>query len=312
MNPLLVRHLYGSTRKSRFFWFLSLYLLVIGLLAVLILLTTSTSLVSDTEQRVSMFSLFMQGRILYWFSSVILLITAWLLAPTSALGSVAGEREQRTLDLLRLTTLPSHSLILGKMGAALTTGALYILAPLPLLMSGYWLGGVSPIELGLTFLVILVTMLSKTAWAIYLSTRARRALTAVLIFYGVALATLPLIGLVAILFNAFLQYWSYKTPTLPIQPLWIESIAQHGWVLLTGLHPLTAAIVSEGMWLDQGSWSLLNFPVSRRVTTNAGIIHSTLGTATLPSPWISYTVLMLILTAWLTRSAIKHLERPEP
>ncbi len=314
MNPLLNYHLYRSVRKHRFFWLLSLYLLAISLLALLFsALTTAPDIFNAaTESRVSMRSLFAQGQILYRFSGAILLITAWLLVPISAMGAIAGEREHRTLDLLLITTLPTRTLVLGKMGAALITGMLYILAPLPLLLSGYWIGGVTPTELGITFFVILVTMISKTAWAIYLSARVKRTITAVFIYYGLALATIPLAGIIAILFNALSSYWRYNNP-LPVQPLWIEALIQHGWILLSALHPFAAALVTEGLWIEEGTWFFISFPVNRRVTDPLGSspTYTTLGTITIPSPWIPYTIIALLTTIFMIGSTARRLSRPE-
>ncbi len=302
MNPLLHYHLYRSARKRRFFWLLSLYLLAIGLLALLFSALTTTSDVFNfaPEARISMLSLFAQGQTLFRFSGAILLITAWLLIPITAMGAVAGEREHRTLDLLLITTLPSRALVLGKMGAALITGMLYILAPLPLLLSGYWIGGVTLTELGITFWVILVTMVAKTAWAIYLSARVKRTITAVFIYYGLALATIPLAGVIAILFNALSGYWNYNNP-LPVQALWIEALVQHGWVLLSALHPFVAALVTEGMWLEEGSWFFIEFTIDRS--------YAKIGTVTLPSPWIPYTIISLltaIVMIWATARRLSH------
>jgi ABC-type transport system involved in multi-copper enzyme maturation permease subunit len=314
MNPLLNYHLYKSARKRRFYWLLSLYLLVIGLLALLFsALTTASSLFDlETDPRISMLTLFTQGQVLYRFSGAILLITAWLLIPINAMGAIAGEREHRTLDLLLITTLPTRSMILGKLGAALITGMLYILAPLPLLLSGYWIGGVTPLELGITFWVILVTMIAKTAWAIYLSARVKRTITAVFIFYGLALATIPLAGIIAILYNVLFNYWRYNN-ALPAQPLLIEALIQHGWIILSALHPFVAAVVSEGLWLEEGSWFLIHFPVERRILNPLSNLSTStvLGTATLPSPWIPYTILSLLTAIFMIWTTARRLSRSE-
>ncbi len=310
MNPLLIRHLYSSARRNRFFWLLTLYLLGIGLLMVFFLLVTSLpTLFGENENAtLSMLDLFAQGRAIYWFSSVMLLLTANILTPLNALGALAGERENRTLDLLITTTLRPRDIVLGKISAALLTGAIYILAPLPLLMTGFWLGGVSTIELLLTFLLLILTMVLSISWAMYISSLVRKTIAAVLLFYGINLGLLPILAVVVTLMVGFYESSRYL-PTLPILPFWIEAIIQYGWVILTGLHPMSAAIATEALGLDQGTWFLLKFPVERFDPAKGSTVF--LGTATLPSPWIIYTfsaVLTITLLLWMTT---RRLGKPE-
>lgn len=298
MNPLLIRHLYGSARRNRFFLLLTLYLVGVGLLTLLFASVTFSAPYLSSARRISMFELFSTGRFLYQFSGVLLLLTAWLLAPINALGTIAGEREQRTLALLRTTTLPTRSIVLGKLGAALLNGALYIFAPLPLLMFGFWLGGVTTGELVVTVLYLMVTLIASTALALFISSLTRRTIAAVIIFYGLAFATLPLIGIAVPLLSGLASFLVFN-PDVPPRPFIVEALAQHGWVLLSSLHPLTAAIASEALWMDKESWFLLEFDVMTRRSI------------TLPSPWIPYTILSLLMSALLLWLAVRRVASHE-
>jgi ABC-type transport system involved in multi-copper enzyme maturation permease subunit len=311
MNPILIRHLYGSVRKKRFFWFLSLYLLGIGLLALFCVAVVGIPLffsnTSQSSMTLSMLNLFTGGRVIYWFSGVILILTSSLLVPVNALGAFAGERENRTLDLLITTTLKIRSIVLGKLASVLLTGAIYVLAPLPLLMTGFWLGGVTTTELGITLLFLALAMLSGVSWALLISAFLRRTIAAVLIFYGLILASAPVITILATAIAGLADAWKYSA-FLDVQPFWIEALVQYGWVILAGLHPLSAAIVTEAMGFEQNSWLLLHFTVERYTTGAAG---TTLGILILPSPWITYTLFTLITTAIMLRIAVWRLKRPE-
>jgi ABC-type transport system involved in multi-copper enzyme maturation permease subunit len=308
MNPILIRHLYGSVRRKRFFWFLSLYLLGIGLLALIVIALVAAPLfVSDASLSISMLDIFTGGRAIYWFSGVILILTSSLLVPINALGAFAGERENRTLDLLVTTTLKIRSIVLGKLGAALLTGAIYVLAPLPLLMTGFWLGGVTTAELGITLLFLVLAMLSGVAWALLISAFLRRTIAAVLVFYGLIFASAPVIMILTTATAGLAEAWRYRA-LLNVQPFWIEAMMQYGWILLAGVHPLTAAIVTEAMGFEQNSWFLLHFTVEHYTTSSGG---TALGTLTLPSPWITYTIVTLIATAIMLRITTWRLERPE-
>lgn len=307
-NPLLIRHLYGAVRRNRLFLLLTLYLITVSAVTLLFMAAATASSLSGpgSESRFSLRDLFVQGQTLFWDSSLLLLVTAWLLTPISALGAIAGEYEQRTLDLLRTTTLSSLNIVLGKLGGALIHGALYLLAPFPLLMLGYWLGGVHFAELGMTILFLLVTMLVNIAEALWLSSLTRKTLTAVFLFYGLALGTLLGVGFCEIILSAIPSALSYNT--LPLQPFWVEVLLQHGWILVSALHPLTAALLSQSLALQHGSWLLVTLPVERSNYNLGSTIP--LGNVTLPLPWISYIFLALLLTSVLIWRTARRLSRP--
>lgn len=310
MGPLLRRHLYSSVRRNRFFWLLFAYLAGVGLVTLLFLLAVA-GVVNPSyngERTISMLSLFQQGRSFYWFFSIILLLTTMLLVPVGAVGAIAGERESRTWDLLRTTTLRIRHIVLGKLSATLLTGLIYVMAPLPLLMTSFWLGGVTQTELVLTFLILAVTMMLYIAKALFISSLVHKTITAVVIYYGMNLAAIPLIVALAVAITALVESLYYGSP-LPMQAYWLEVVMQHGWVILIGVHPITTAIATEALGLDRGSWLLYTFDVIERTEAGRGPV---IGSVMLPSPWITFTIYSLIRTGvllWLTTRRLNRKER---
>ncbi len=310
MGPLLRQHLYSSVRRNRFFWLLFAYLAGVGLITLLFSLVVVMGVVatsSEGETTISMLSLFQQGRSFYWFFSVILLLTSMLLAPIGAVGAIAGEREHRTWDLLRTTTLRIRDIVLGKVSATLLTGLIYVMAPLPLLMTSFWLGGVTRTELILTFLLLSVTMLLYIARALFISSLTRKTITAVVIYYGLNLAAIPLIVALAIAITALVNSLAYGSQ-LPMQAYWLEVVMQHGWVILIGANSITAAIATEALGLEQGAWVLHTFDVIERTDGLGPVV----GTVTLPSPWITFTIFSLFRIGallWLTTRRLNRKER---
>jgi len=305
VNPLLSRHLYSSARRNRFFVLLSLYLLGIALLTGGFSLMISLPGLVEEESLVSMLDLFMMGRSLYWFSSVILLLTAALIVPINALGAISGERENRTLALLVTTTLKPRAIVLGKVGAALLTGGIYVLAPLPLLMLGFWLGGVTVTELLLTMLMLVLTMILSIAWAIFISGRVRKTLTGVLNFYVINVVLLPLLIILAFFAITLVVALRYSDVDVTMLPFWLVLVIQHGWIVLVGFHPLSAAIATEALGLEYGSWGLLTLTVDWFGTS------STLPSVTLPSPWITFTISTVLTVAFLLWRTTRRLAKPE-
>ncbi|MFP4394768.1 MAG: ABC transporter permease, partial [Anaerolineales bacterium] len=312
MGPLLRQHLYSSVRRNRFFWQLFAYLAGVGIVTLLFSLVVVMGVVNTSygdETTISMLSLFQQGRSFYWFFSVILLLTTMLLVPIGAVGAIAGERENRTWDLLRTTTLRIRDIVLGKVSATLLTGLLYVMAPLPLLMTSFWLGGVTQTELILTFSLLSVTMMLYIARALFISSLVRKTITAVVIYYGLNLAAIPLIVALAVAITALVNSLTYGSSQFPMQAYWLEVAMQHGWVILIGANPITTAIATEALGLEQGSWVLHTFDVIERIETGRGPV---IGSVTLPSPWITFTLFSLIrigVLLWLTTRRLNRKER---
>jgi len=286
------------------------YLTGVGIVTLLFSLVIATSIVSTYSQEettISMLSLFQQGRSFYWFFSVILILTTILLVPIGAVGAIAGERQNRTWDLLRTTTLRIRDIVLGKVSATLLTGLIYVMAPLPLLMTSFWLGGVTRIELALTFLILSVTMMLYIARALFISSLVHKTITAVVIYYGLNLAAIPLLVAVAVAITALVESLTYGSQ-LPMQAYWLEVVMQHGWVVLTGANPISTAVTTEALGLEQGSWLLHTFDVLERVNGRGPVI----GSVTLPSPWITFTIYSLIrigVLLWLTTRRLNRKER---
>ena len=303
LNPLLTRQIYGGARRRRFFWLLSAHILLQGLLALGFVRLMLTGWDSPGGSRVSLVELFNSARQLDWISSLLLLLTTGLLAPVAAIGALAGEVEHRTFDLLRTTTITPRAIILGKWSAAILIGMLLLFAPLPIQLLGFWLGGISVVAFLLTQFFLLIILMANTALALAISALVRKTWIAVLIFYGAALSVFPFLGAVG-LFGIPLLASPGSSPLAPPQPLWQLALLQHGWVLLVGLHPLSAAIASVILGTEQGAWFLLEFPImAPHISTAASI--------TLPAPWLTHTLLALPATALLLWWTAHRIARPE-
>ncbi len=303
MNPLLKRHLTGYVRQKFFFWLLAGYLLVVGVLtgfsSLLTLDSTGPFLGGSSF---SMQNLYISGRVLYWFSSSLLLATTLMLVPISALGAISGEYENRTLDLLRTTTLRARDVILGKTGASLIVGTLYVLSPFPVLVAGFWLGGVTITELFITMLLLLSTMMVCIAIAMFVTTRARKTGGAVFTYYGWLMFSSVILTMAAAAVGTLVGFW-YARPFIESPPAWLEAVFRYGWVILCGFHPVPAAIATEALGIQQGEWFLLHFTFS---TSSISSI-----TVALPSPWIVYVLYTSLLTWILLRLAVRRMEKPE-
>src|SRR5207302_11017958 len=87
------------------------------------------------------------GRIgITFFSSftVVQLIAVFLLTPSYVAGSIAEEKERKTLEFLLATDLRNREIVLSKFSSRLCNMLLFILTGLPILSALQFMGGVDP------------------------------------------------------------------------------------------------------------------------------------------------------------------------
>jgi ABC-2 type transport system permease protein len=109
-------------------------------------------------------------------------------APGYAAAQLAGERERRTLGLLRITLVRPRSIVLGKLGASSAWIVLLVVVTAPLAASAFVLGGATLGDLVRGLFVVLVVTVSVAAMAIGVSSRVRKTTGAVVLTYGLVLA----------------------------------------------------------------------------------------------------------------------------
>src|SRR5260221_9317231 len=203
-NPVVLKELRGRMRGPRAFVVLTVYLILMSGFATLLYYLYSSSL--DFQGAAA------GGTIGRWLFSSIVAVELFLvafIAPAFTAGAISGERERQTYDLLRTTLLPARFLVVGKLMSALSYIFLLLLAAVPLQSIAFMFGGVTEIEIVLSFVVLFVTAILLGAVGIYCSAVIPRTLNASVITYGVAIFItlgLPLILLlVAPLFGPALS-----------------------------------------------------------------------------------------------------------
>lgn len=122
-----------------------------------------------------------------------------LLTPALTSGSVSGERERKTLDLLLLTQASPFGVILGKWLGSVFYVLFLLVASLPAFALVYLFGGVPLIHLVMVMAVAVVTALTYSALGLLLSALFKRTGVASLISYllvFILVFGLPFVGLI--------------------------------------------------------------------------------------------------------------------
>lgn len=208
-NPITVKELRSRMRGRRAFVVLSVYLaLMSGFISLIYLAYAQSSggpYGPDPRQA---------GKVVF---SAVLGVQVFLvifIGPAFTAGAISGEKERQTYDLLRTTLLTSNNFVAGKLFSALSYVFLLILAAVPLQSIAFLLGGVAPIELLLSQVLLLVAAVVFALYGLFVSSRMRTTLSAsVVTFAGSLFFTIGL-PVIVLIFGSVLGPLLFGASTL--------------------------------------------------------------------------------------------------
>ena len=287
-NPVIMKELKGRMRGRRAFILLSAYLTLISLFIGMIyifLSDISSFAATDPDFRQNV------GKGL--FSAVVLLelLLVSFIGPGLTSGSITSEREHQTFDLLRTSLLSARDLVLGKLGSAFFYLFLLILTALPIESLAFLLGGVGLAEVLVSSLMLVVTAIFFCTLGLFFSSIMKRTLAATVSSYVVIL--LSLLTLVVIFFLG-----TFLDTTSSINIIQETALTIILWLMIS-TNPLLAAMLSEMILIDEQNL----FYTSNSLFGNS--------IPYLPSPWIIYVIVFLIVTILLMYLSIRFVERPD-
>jgi hypothetical protein len=289
-NPVTLKELRGRMRGARAFVVLTIYVMLMsGFTALLYLAySTSTGLVASSSGSVI-------GKIIFGGVLGVQLFMVCFVAPSFTAGSISGERERQTFELLRTTLLPARSLVRGKLGSALSYVILLLLAAVPLQSLAFLMGGVTAEEVVLGLLLLLVTAILFSSVGLFFSSLVRRTLAASVLTYVFALGTTLGVPLLLLIFiPAFeLTFYDISSPLLEISLIYLLGI-------LVSTNPILTVIATEVILLEEDS--ILFFEVYIN-SANRDII--------LISPWIVYVLFAAVMSMILMAASVRVVKRPE-
>src|SRR6478736_791792 len=150
-NPVMQRELLVNLRTVRAFVLLFLYNTLLGLVVVLAWpQDRQLDLTRNPQEAKDLVNLFFLGQY----------VLASLMAPSFAAGTITGEKERKTYEMLLASPLRPGAIVLGKLLASLAHLSLLIFSSLPIVMLCLPLGGTSFYEVLAFYLALILSTIT--------------------------------------------------------------------------------------------------------------------------------------------------------
>jgi ABC-type transport system involved in multi-copper enzyme maturation permease subunit len=248
-GPIFNVELLTSARRTRYFMVRAIYALVLLVALGLVYQSWAISL-SYRDGGPDIHSIADLSAAFFGVFSVIQLLAVTALGPALVAGTIATERERRTIEYLFASSLSNAEIVLGKLAARLVHVVYLVLAGVPILALMMLLGGIAPEALLSLTIITLVTVLAVSTLSIAISVWSPRARDAVTRSYLVLFVLLVIPLLVSSLSHtAFYQV---------IEPVNRQFMAANPFMVLT---PIIAA--ASGSTASQGFASDMLFDFVR-------------------------------------------------
>jgi ABC-type transport system involved in multi-copper enzyme maturation permease subunit len=288
LNPILVHEFERQMRSRYTHLALTVYLVVVGSLAVLLY---TTSFLSSTRTVGSNGAV---GAAVFYFLVGVLLILTTFIVPAIAANAISEERQSLTLDLLRITPFGGGYIVGAKLAARFGFAVLLLIVMLPLFSLAFMLGGIELRELGIAVGIVLISMLTYLLIGICVSAHAKTTASALALTYTIVLSTAIGTPLIALL-NAATLFGR-----LPASPQDISAVLA---VLLDaainaglGISPISTIVFAlSGLASDANIWLNVSFS----------------GSAVLPTPLVFFIAIHLISSAVCYAGAVRRVNAPD-
>ncbi|UCH34495.1 MAG: ABC transporter permease [Armatimonadota bacterium] len=235
-SPVLVKELRTRMRGARPAWLQAGYVF-----AMLVVMGATYAAQVGTSGRFGPSLGFQLGRALYLALFIVQAILVALIVPGLTAGTISGEQEQKTYDMLAVTRLRSRQVVVGKLFSAWLFAVLLLTTSLPLAAMCLLFGGVSPAELMWSYGIVALSALMLAAVGLWWSTAVARSLLAVVGAYATTGGLLVLSGM--LVFDPVATGVGYTlAPSIfgavnPFGAIYFASnaVAVYGWNIPTGV-----------------------------------------------------------------------------
>ncbi|UCG23802.1 MAG: ABC transporter permease [Chloroflexota bacterium] len=287
-NPVTVKELRSRMRGRRAFVVLTIYLLLMSLFILLVYLVYAAAARNSFGPGGRQ-----AGKAVFGAVLAVEMFLVLFVGPAFTSGAISGEKERRTYDLLRTTLLPARALVSGKLLSALSYVFLLIMVSVPLQSIAFLLGGVSPIEVLLSQLLVALSAVSFALIGLYFSSLMRSTLTATIATFAAAMLMTFGLPMIAGIVGSVLGSFFFGGPS----PGWFaEALLIYAGLLLAATNLPATLIVSEVILLEEDALFFFSQSVGGH-------------TVTLFSPWFVYIFIYILLALLLYWGCVRRVKR---
>lgn len=285
-NPILIKDLRSRMRGARAYILLTIYLIILAGVTLLLYVAVAESTGSDLNAGRQI------GRALFFTIATVALIEVCLITPVLTSGSIAGEKERQTYDLLVASLLTPWQIVWGKLASALAFALLLIVAVVPVMSLAFLFGGVGLTEVLIAIVGLVTTAILYATIGLFWSALMQSSLGATSFAIGTVIVILLGIPFLIVIVTLIL---GASAPSSLLDSHWFIYISR----LFTALHPFIA-LGTTATQLSNGESPF--FEVVRTGATNVVV----------PSPWLLYAILSLIATVILIVSSVRLIHPMQP
>lgn len=177
-NPVLQRELITNLRAPRSFLLMLIYQLALG--AVVLIAYPQSDRVDLSQESTDA-----QRLVDFFFLGQFAI--ASLMAPSFAAGTITGEKERKTYEMLLASPIRPAAIVLGKLIASLTHLVVLMIGSLPIIMLCLPLGGVAIQELIAAYIGLLSAILLFGSISVACSSYFKRTSSSLVVSYALVL-----------------------------------------------------------------------------------------------------------------------------
>jgi ABC-type transport system involved in multi-copper enzyme maturation permease subunit len=225
-----------------------------------------------------------------------------LLTPAYVAGTVADEKERKTLEFLLATDLAPREILLGKLAARVVSLLMFVLAGLPVVAFLQLFGGIDPDLLLTVTAAAAVQVLGFSAVSVYLSTVTRRPRDAIALAYLLLLMYLLGSLAAAAWLTAFTLAFARRGP-------WVESLL--GFEI--DMQPVFEALAAGANVVAMGNPAWHTVLLVEPITGTGGLTPTNMALALgrFALFWVAVGGLLMAYAVWKLRPiALGHKRAP--
>lgn len=192
---------------------------------------------------------------LFAIMAVVQLFLIMIIVPAITGGSISGERERQTFDLLLVSKMKPASIVTGKLFSSIAIVLFMIIASMPVFAITVMFGGIGVTDIVLTVIYFVCSAFCLGSLSILFSALVKKSSVAMVVVY--MLLFVAIVGGIVL----FSTYSDYKWMVTGQDPsVWV-------YIFMSALNPLISVVALIDSLISSGIMSTFSFGYSVNYTT---------------------------------------------